>query len=63
MSWHWPSVGDADPDIVIRAIGDPACIYLRQHLSPEGPADVGPHGGSAGGLRFYQTAPGKTEMP
>ena len=35
MSRHWPSVGDADPDVIIRAVADPACVYLRQHLSPE----------------------------
>ena len=36
MSQHWPSVGDANPDVIIQAVGDPACIYLRQHLSLEG---------------------------
>ena len=35
MSRHWPSVGDTNPDVVIQAVGDPVCIYLRQHLSLE----------------------------
>ena len=30
------SISDADPEIVIRAMGDPAGVYLRQHLTPEG---------------------------
>ena len=38
-SW-WVSIGhragDANPDVIIWAVGDPACVYLRQHLSPEG---------------------------
>ena len=62
MSWHWPSVGDANPDIIIRAVVDPVCLPETTPVSV-GPADVGPHGGSAGGPTFHQTAPGKTEMP
>ena len=29
-------MADADPEIVIKAISDLACIYLWQHLTPEG---------------------------
>ena len=36
MGHHWPMMADADPEIVIKAISDPACIYLQQHLTPEG---------------------------
>ena len=36
MGKYWMSVADADPDVIIRAMGDPAGVYLRQHLTPEG---------------------------
>ena len=28
ISRHWPSMANADPDLVIRAIKDPACLHL-----------------------------------
>ena len=36
MGHHWLMMADADPEIVIKAISDPACIYLWQYLTPEG---------------------------
>ena len=36
MGHHWLMITDADPKIVIKAILDPACVYLQQHLTPEG---------------------------
>ena len=36
MGHHWPMMADADPEIVIKAISDLACVYLWQHLTPEG---------------------------
>ena len=36
MGCHWLTMADADPEIVIKAISDPVCIHLWQHLTPEG---------------------------
>ena len=59
MSWHWPSVGDADPDIIIRAVVDPVCIYLRQHLSPEGLQMLDPMEEVPEGRHFIRQLPEK----
>ena len=32
----WHSMTDADPEVVIRSIHDPACIYLCQHVTKGG---------------------------
>ena len=32
----WHSMTDADPEVVIRSIYDPACIYLCQHITKGG---------------------------
>ena len=32
----WQSMTDTDPEVVIRLIHDPACIYLHQHITKGG---------------------------
>ena len=32
----WPSMTNADPEVVIRSIHDLACIYLHQHITKGG---------------------------
>ena len=32
----WHSMTDANPEVVIRSIYDPACIYLHQHITQDG---------------------------
>ena len=39
MAKHWCQMAEANVDLVLRAVHDPACMYLCQHLTPEG-ADV-----------------------
>ena len=34
ISRHWPSMANADPDLVIRAIKDLACLHLQQEVMP-----------------------------
>ena len=36
MGKYWMSVSDADHEVIIRAMGDPVGVYLRQHLTSEG---------------------------
>ena len=62
MSQHWPSVGDADPDVVIRAVGDPMCIYLRQHLSLEGLQMLDPMEEVPEGRDFIRQLPEKQRL-
>ena len=59
VSRHWPSMGDADPDVVIRSIHDPACVYLRQHLSPEGLQMIDPVEEVPVGHQFLRQLPEK----
>ena len=33
---QWETMGDADVDVVLHTIKDPAAVYLRQHLTREG---------------------------
>ena len=33
---HWHSMANADAEVVIQSIYDPACIYLCQHVSKGG---------------------------
>ena len=36
MECHWEQMKNADVDTVVKAIKDPACLHLRQHLMPGG---------------------------
>ena len=36
MEYHWEQIKIADMDTVVKAIRDPACLHLRQHLTPGG---------------------------
>ena len=36
MEHHWEQMKNADVDTVVKAIRDPACLHLRQHLTPRG---------------------------
>ena len=36
MAKHWCQMVEANVDLVLRAVHDPACMYLHQHLIPEG---------------------------
>ena len=36
ISRHWPSMANTDPDLVIRAIKDHACLHLQQEVMPCG---------------------------
>ena len=42
MGHHWLTMADVDPEIVIKAISDLVCIYLWQHLTPEGLQTIEP---------------------
>ena len=35
MAKHWGSMGQADPEVVIRSIIDPGCLHLWQHVTRE----------------------------
>ena len=41
MSRNWPSMANADPDLVIFAIKDPVCLHLQQEVTPGGAEAVG----------------------
>ena len=36
MAKHWHQMVEANVDLVLRAVHDPACVYLCQHLTQEG---------------------------
>ena len=36
MAKHWHQMTEANVDLVLRAVHDPACMYLYQHLTQEG---------------------------
>ena len=36
MVKHWQQMAKADMDVVLKSIHDPSCVYLCQHLTPEG---------------------------
>ena len=36
MECHWEQMKNADVDTMVKAIKDPACLHLRQHLTPGG---------------------------
>ena len=42
MAKHWDSMGQADPEVVIRSIIDPGCFHLWQHVTREGLEVVDP---------------------
>ena len=37
MVKHWQQMSEANIDLVMKAIQDPSCVYLWEHLMPEGP--------------------------
>ena len=36
MECHWEQMKNADVDTVVKVIRHPACLHLRQHLTPRG---------------------------
>ena len=42
MAKQWEMMGDADVDVVIHTIRDPAAVYLQQHLMRGGVEVVEP---------------------
>ena len=36
MAKHWCQMSKVDIQIMMKSTHDPGCIYLRQHLTPEG---------------------------
>ena len=36
MAKHWRAMAEADVDVVMKAVHDLGCVYLWQHLTPEG---------------------------
>ena len=36
MVKHWRQMSGANVDLVLKAIHNPSCVYLRQNLTPEG---------------------------
>ena len=42
MVKHWKQMSEANVNLVLKAIHDPSCVYLRQHLTSEGAAVMEP---------------------
>ena len=59
MGKYWTSIADADPEVMIRAMGDPEGIYLRQHLTPEGLQVTEPEMEMEEGCDFIRKLPEK----
>ena len=59
MGKCWISVSDADPEVVIRSMGNPARVYLRQHLTLEGLQVTEPEVEMEEGCDFIRKLPEK----
>ena len=54
---QWESMGDADVDVILRAIKDPTALYLRQHLMAGGVEVVDPPEELPSGEEFLRWLP------
>ena len=61
MGKYWTSISDTDPEVVIRAMGDLAGVYLRQHLTPEGVQVTEPEAEMEEGHDFTRKLPEKVQ--
>ena len=57
---QWEMMGDADVDVVLRTIKDPAAVYLRQHLTRGGVEVVDPPEEIPTGPKFIRQLPERT---
>ena len=57
---QWVMMGDANVDIVLRTIRDPAAVYLRQHLTRGGVNVFDPPEDIPSGPEFIQQLPERT---
>ena len=60
MGRYWTSISDTDPEVIIRVMGDPAGVYLRQHLTLEGLQVIEPEMEMEEGWDFIRNLPEKT---
>ena len=56
---HWHSMADMDPEVVIRTIYNPACIYLHQHVTKGGVDIIIPKEEPPNGRDFIRKVPKK----
>ena len=59
MGKYWTSLANTDLEVMIRAIGDPAGVYLRQHLTLEGVQVTEPEAEMEEGHDFIRKLPEK----
>ena len=57
MLRNWPSVANADPDLVICAIKDAVCLHLWQEVMPGGVEAVDPEEETPSGYEFLWQLP------
>ena len=57
MAKHWNLMEPADPEVVIRSIFNPGCLYLHQHMMREGPEAVDPVTEIPEGWEFIRKLP------
>ena len=55
----WHSMTNANPEVVIRSIHDPACIYLCQHITKDGIDIMVPDEEPPSGMDFIRKLPEK----
>ena len=57
---QWAMMGDADVNVVLHTIRDPAAVYLRQHLTRGGVNVFDPPEDILSGPKFIQQLPERT---
>ena len=57
----WHSMTDANPEVVIRSIHDPVCIYLHQHITKGGTDIMIPNEEPSSGKDFIRKLPEKRQ--
>ena len=60
MAKQWETMGDADVDVVLRTIMDPAAVYLHQHLTRGGVEVFDPPEEIPTGPEFIHQLPERT---
>ena len=65
MAKHWRAMAEADIETIMKSVHDPGCMFLQQHLTPEGVYVTEPRAEIPVAWEFLRQLPekkGKTEV-